>query len=113
MPDFHRIALPAHALVAALATFLPCYLFTIALAPSFKKIAQNQSIKAFVDGITAAVVGALVGAVGVIASRSMLDIPTTLIAITSIFALLYIKKIQEPYIIAVAALLGIVIKLIF
>ncbi|WP_237488012.1 chromate transporter [Hufsiella arboris] len=43
------------ACVAALATFLPCYLFTVALAPSFKKIAQNTSIKAFVDGITAAV----------------------------------------------------------
>jgi len=100
------------ALVAALATFLPCYLFTIALAPSFKKIAKNQSIKAFVDGITAAVVGALVGAVGVIASRSILDIPTTLIAILTIFALLYIKKIQEPYIIAVAAVIGILIKLI-
>ena len=100
------------ALVAALATFLPCYLFTIALAPSFKKIAQNQSIKAFVDGITAAVVGALVGAVGVIATRSILDIPTTLIAIATIFALLYIKKIQEPYIIAVAAVVGVVIKLV-
>jgi chromate transporter len=98
------------ALVAAFATFLPCYLFTIALAPSFKKIAQNQSIKAFVDGITAAVVGALVGAVGVIASRSIVDVPTTLIAITTIFALLYIKQIQEPYIIAVAAVLGVVIK---
>jgi chromate transporter len=99
------------ALVAALATFLPCYLFTIALAPSFKKIAQNKSIKAFVDGITAAVVGALVGSVGVIASRSILDIPTSLIAIATIFALVYIKKIQEPYIIAVAAVLGVVIKL--
>lgn len=100
------------ALVAALATFLPCYLFTIALAPSFKKIAQNKSIKAFVDGITAAVVGALVGAVGVIASRNILDIPTALIAIVTIFALLYIKKIQEPYIIVVAGILGIIIKLI-
>ena len=100
------------ALVAALATYLPCYLFTIALAPSFKKIAQNKSIKAFVDGITAAVVGALVGAVGVIATRSILDIPTTLIAIATIFALLYIKKIQEPYIIAVAAVVGVVIKLV-
>jgi chromate transporter len=100
------------ALIAALATFLPCYLFTIILAPSFKKIAQNQSIKAFVDGITAAVVGALVGAVGVIASRSILDIQTTLIAFAAILALLYIKKIQEPYIIAVAAVVGVVIKLI-
>jgi chromate transporter len=99
------------ALVAALATFLPCYLFTIALAPSFKKIAQNKSIKAFVDGITAAVVGALVGSVGVIATRSILDIPTALIAITTIFALVYIKKIQEPYVIAVSAVVGVVIKL--
>lgn len=98
--------------VAALATFLPCYLFTVIPAPYFKKIAKNKSIKAFVDGITAAVVGALVGAVIVIATRSITDIPTALIAIATIFALLYIKKIQEPYVIAVAALLGIFIKLI-
>ncbi|MBE8723415.1 chromate transporter [Flavobacterium hungaricum] len=98
------------ALVAALATFLPCYLFTIAMAPSFKKIAQNKPVKAFVEGITAAVVGALVGSVIVIAKRSIIDIPTTLIAILSVFALLYIKKIQEPYIILIAAILGIIIK---
>lgn len=98
------------ALVAALATFLPCYIFTIAMAPSFKKIAQNKPVKAFVDGITAAVVGALVGSVIVIAKRSIFDIPTVLIAFLSIFALLYIKKIQEPYIILIAAILGIIIK---
>lgn len=98
------------ALVAALATFLPCYLFTIAMAPSFKKIAQNKPVKAFVDGITAAVVGALVGSVIVIAKRSIIDIPTLLIAFSSIFALIYIKKIQEPYIILIAAILGIIIK---
>ena len=98
--------------VAALATFLPCYLFTVIPAPYFKKIAKNQSIKAFVDGITAAVVGALVGAVIVIATRSIIDISTALIAVATILALLYIKKIQEPYIIAVAAVLGIFIKLI-
>ena len=98
------------ALVAALATFLPCYLFTIAMAPSFKKIAQNKPVKAFVDGITAAVVGALVGSVIVIGKRSIIDIPTVLIALLSIFALLYIKKIQEPYIILTAAILGIIIK---
>jgi chromate transporter len=98
------------ALVAALATFLPCYLFTIAMAPSFKKIAQNKPVKAFVDGITAAVVGALVGSVIVIAKRSIFDIPTVLIAFLSIFAVIYIKKIQEPYIILIAAILGIIIK---
>lgn len=98
------------ALVAALATFLPCYLFTIAMAPSFKKIAQNKPVKAFVYGITAAVVGALVGSVIVIAKRSIIDIPTLLIAFSSILALICIKKIQEPYIIVIAAILGIIIK---
>lgn len=99
------------ALVAALATFLPCYIFTIVMAPYFKKIAQNKPVKAFVEGITAAVIGALVGSVIVIAKRSVIDIPTALIAIASISALLYIKKIQEPYIILVAAFVGIIIKL--
>lgn len=98
------------AAVAALATFLPCYLFTVIPAPYFKKIAKNLSIKAFVDGITAAVIGALVGAVVVIATKSISDIPTALIAIFTILALLYSKKIQEPYLIAAAAVLGIIIK---
>ncbi|MDW8852391.1 chromate transporter [Flavobacterium sp. MMLR14_040] len=99
------------ALTAALATFLPCYLFTIALAPYFKKIAENKSVKAFVEGITAAVIGALVGSVIVIAKRNIIDIPTILIAIATIFSLLYIKKIQEPYIILIAAVLGVIIKI--
>ena len=100
------------ACIAAMATFLPCYLFTVIPAPYFHKIAKNKPVKAFVDGITAAVVGALVGAVIVIAKRSITDIPTALIAIATIFALLYIKKIQEPYIILAAAITGIFIKLI-
>jgi chromate transporter len=54
------------ACIAALAVFLPCYLFTVLLAPSFKRIAKNISIKAFVDGITASVIGALAGVVIVI-----------------------------------------------
>jgi len=100
------------ACIAALATFLPCYLFTVALAPSFKKIAKNTSIKAFVEGITAAVVGALVGSVIVISLRSIIDIPTALIGITAVLALIYVKKLQEPYIIGIAAVIGILTKTI-
>lgn len=99
------------ACVAALATFLPCYFFTVALAPSFKKIAKNTSIKAFVEGITAAVVGALVGSVIVIATRSIVDLVTALIAVITIVALIYIKKLQEPYVILIAAVIGLIIKL--
>ena len=100
------------ACVASLSTFLPCYLFTVIPAPYFKKIAKNASIKAFVDGITAAVVGALMGSVFVIASRSVKDIPTLLIAVTSLLVLIYIKKIKEPVIILSAAIIGIILKLV-
>jgi len=100
------------ACIAALATFLPCYLFTVALAPFFKKIAKNTSIKAFVDGITAAVIGALVGSVIVIGMRSIKDIPTTLIAVAAVLALIYIKKLQEPYLIGIAAIIGLLIKFV-
>ncbi|MBL7972985.1 MAG: chromate transporter [Prolixibacteraceae bacterium] len=98
------------ACVAALATFLPCYLLTVIPAPYFRKYGHNQSIKAFVDGITAAVIGALVGAVVIIGTRSITDIPTILIAIATVFVILYFKKVQEPYIIIVAAIIGLILK---
>ena len=101
------------AVVAALATFLPCYLITVMAATYFKKIAKNTSVKAFVTGITAAVMGALSAAVVIIASRAIIDITTALIALSTILSLLYFKKIQEPVIILIAAMLGLSIKLIF
>jgi len=102
----------AGASVAALSTFLPCFLFTVILAPSFKKISGNTSIKAFVDGITAAVVGALVGSVIIIGIRSIIDIPTALMAVAAVLGLLYVKKLQEPYIILIAATIGLLIKML-
>src|SRR5439155_2182954 len=101
------------ATVAAITTFLPCYLFTILPAPYFHKYGKHPSIKAFVDGITAAVVGALAGSVIVIAIRTIRDIPTAIIAVATIVILLRVKKIKEPQIILVAALIGIILKLLF
>src|SRR5215217_1191992 len=100
------------ATVAALATFLPCYLFTILPAPYFHKYGRHPSIKAFVDGITAAVVGALAGSVVVIAIRTIKDIPTAIIALATIIVLLKSKRVKEPQIILVAALIGIILKLL-
>jgi chromate transporter len=100
------------ACVAALATFLPCYVLTILPAPYFSKIAKNQSIKAFVDGITASVVGALVGAVMVIATQSIVDVTTGIIALATVLGLIYIKNLKEPYVILISAILGLILKAI-
>src|SRR6478736_4511915 len=98
------------ACVAALATFLPCYLFTVIPAPYFKKYGKHPSIKAFVDGVTAAAIGAIVGAVLVLGKRTLLDLPSLGIAIVTIGILIKFKKLQEPFIILAAALLGILLK---
>jgi chromate transporter len=98
------------ACVAALATFLPCYLFTILPAPYFKKFGKHPSIKAFVDGITAAAIGAIIGAVFVLGKRQITDMLAAAIALLTILVLLKYKKVQEPVIIVVAAILGLFIK---
>jgi chromate transporter len=100
------------AVVAALATFIPCYLFTVIPAPYFKKYGKHPAIKAFVDGVTAAAIGAIAGAVLVLGKRTLTDLPTVIIALTTVAVLLKFKKLQEPIIIFVAALVGIILKTI-
>ncbi|HNP24853.1 MAG TPA: chromate transporter [Panacibacter sp.] len=98
------------ACVAALATFLPCYLFTILPAPYFKKYGKHPGIKAFIDGVTAAAIGAIIGAVFVLGKRQLTDVTSVALGAITILVLLKFKKIQEPYIILAAALLGLLIK---
>lgn len=95
--------------VAALATFIPCYLFTVLPAPYFKKYGKLPGVLAFVDGITAAAVGAITGSVIVIARRSIVDLPTLTIALVAVVLLWKFKKLQEPVIVAAAAAAGLVI----
>jgi chromate transporter len=97
------------ACVAALGTFLPCYLFTVLPAPYFKRYGKLPGVKAFVDGITAAAVGAITGSVLVIAKRSLIDMPTIALAIATVLLLWRFKKLQEPVIVVAAALFGLVV----
>ncbi|HTD89370.1 MAG TPA: chromate transporter [Burkholderiales bacterium] len=97
------------AVVAALATFLPCYLFTIIPAPYFKKYGKIPGIVAFVDGVTAAAIGTITGAVVVLGQRSVTDIPTALLAVGTVILLWKMKKLPEPVIIAGAAMIGLLI----
>ena len=100
------------ACVAALATFLPCYLFTILPAPYFQNYGKHPAIKAIVDGITAAAIGAIAGAVLVLGKRTLTDIPSIMIMITTVIILFKFKKIQEPLVIAVAAGVGILLRIV-
>ena len=99
------------ACAAAIGTFLPCYLFTVIPAPYFKKHGKKPAIASFINGVTAAAVGAITGAVIVLGRRSIIDIPTAAIAIITGFILWKTKKVPEPVLILIAALIGLAIKL--
>lgn len=94
------------ACIAAVATFLPCYLFTVLPAPYFKKYGKLPAIIAFVDGITAAAIGAIAGAVIVLAQRSLTDVTTVALALITAALLWKFKKLPEPVIVLSAALIG-------
>jgi chromate transporter len=101
----------AGATVAAVATFLPCYLFTVIPAPYFKKYGKRPGIVAFVDGVTAAAIGAISGAVIVLGQRMIVEDGTPdLFKVGLMVATLAIfisgRKIPEPLIVLGAAIIG-------
>jgi chromate transporter len=103
------------ATLASVATFLPCYLFTIIPAPYFKKYGSRPGIANFVDGVTAAAIGAIGGAVVVLGRRTILDDawqpqwPKVLILLATLGLLASGRKIPEPVIVLAAALVGLLI----
>jgi chromate transporter len=103
----YLVAGPLGAFVAALAVFLPPYLLVIFVAPYYRRFAQNRQVKAFVQGVTAAAVGAIAGAAVILSRRALVDVPTVLIAVITFAALLGFKRIPEPILILAAGVAGI------
>ncbi len=97
------------AVVAAAATFVPCYLLTILPAPYFKQYGKLPGVIAFVDGVTAAAIGAIAGAVIVIGQRSITDLATAALALVTVAVLWRFKKLPEANVVAVAALAGLLL----
>jgi chromate transporter len=93
------------AVAAGIGIFLPVYIFTVVPAPWFSRNRNNVQLKAFVQGATAAATGALSGAVVVLATRAIYDIPTAVIALITL-AVLWRFKIPEPVVVVAAAAVG-------
>ncbi|HTN70808.1 MAG TPA: chromate efflux transporter [Methylomirabilota bacterium] len=98
----------AGSIMASIGIFLPVYIFTIVPAPWFKRHRDNPPLKAFVDGATAAATGAITGAVIVLGSRAITDIPTAIIALVSL-GVLWRFKISEPIIVTISGLIGLIL----
>src|SRR5206468_381789 len=85
------------------------FVFGIVAAPYYRRFAQNRQVKAFVQGVTAAAVGAIAGAAYILARRSLVDLPTVLIGLITLTILILTKKIPEPILILVAGAAGVLL----
>jgi chromate transporter len=98
------------ATLAGLAFVLPSFLMVLALGAIYVHYQGISWMQAVFYGVGAAVIGIIAGAVIVLGKRSIQDVPTALICIAVIALLMLVKKVQEPLIILIAALLGLLIK---
>jgi chromate transporter len=106
----YLVAGPLGGLAAAAGVFLPSYLFVVIPAPYFKRIAKNPWIAAFVEGVTAAATGAIAGAVVVLGRRAIFDLTTAIIAAVTFLVLWKVRRIPEPAIILLAAIVGLLVR---
>jgi chromate transporter len=68
---------------------------------------QNPQVRAFVKGATAAAVGAIAGAAIILGEGAILDVVTGGIFLAAL-AVLYFKKLREPYVVGLAGIVGVV-----
>jgi chromate transporter len=106
----YLVAGPLGAVIAALAVFLPCYLFVIIPAPYYERYATKKGIRDFVAGVTAAAAGAIAGAAIVLGRRSIIDWKTIAICLLTFALLTWVKKIPEPLLIVAAAIAGLLLR---
>jgi chromate transporter len=97
-------------LAAAAGVFLPAYLVVVLMASHFHRLARSARTRAFVDGITAAVTGALAGAVVVLGRRAVVDLPTAALSAGSLVLLLRWRRASEPLLLLAAAAIGITLR---
>jgi chromate transporter len=89
------------------AVFAPPYFFVLIGAPYYRRFANVPQVKAFVQGVSAAAVGAIAGAAYILARRSLIDLPTIVIAIVTYAILSRTKKVPEPILIVAAGIVGV------
>lgn len=100
----------AGATVAALGVFAPVYAITVLVAPHYERLKADAHVRAFVDGVTAAATGAIAGAAFVLGRRSVVDVPTIVIALLTLLVLVRVRRIPEPLVIVAAGIVGVVVK---
>ena len=99
------------AAVATVAIFLPSFAFVGALNPLVRKIRDLDWAAGFLDGVNAAAIALMAGAVIQLRSSAIIDWPTAIIAVAALVALR--MKVNATWLILGAAGFGVVVRLVF
>lgn len=97
------------ATLACAGVFAPPWLLVIVGAPLYRRFAENPQVRAFVQGVTSAAVGAIAGAAFILGKRAIVDWPTLVIAGVSLALLLGRRKVPDPAVILAAGVVGLLI----
>jgi len=95
------------ALVATFFTFVPSWLLLSAISKSYSQATKYENMKIVIEGITAAVIGALIGSVYILA-KDVIKSPFQILLMFLAFGLLLFFKKKEIYILLGFVFLGVV-----
>jgi chromate transporter len=96
------------ALAATLGIFAPAVLFTLWATPVLLRHGESSRLRGFIRGVTAAVVGVLLGTAVLVARSVIGDALTATLALVTLGALLSSRAIPEPLLVAAGGLVGLV-----
>jgi chromate transporter len=103
------VAGPAGAITATIGIFLPAFLFVAMSGHHLRRLRENSTTAAFLDGVNAAAIGLIV-AVAIQLGRDALVDPLTIALAAGALAVLLRFKINSAWLILIAAIIGSIVK---
>ena len=101
----YKVSGLAGAVLALTAISLPSFLMTIAAGHQLRRLRRNARLRAFLKGVSPAVVGMILAAGVSIARGSLVDLPTALLAALCLVAMVRFK-LDSALVVVVAGLIG-------
>jgi chromate transporter len=79
------------AIIATFFVFLPSFVFVLAGAPYIERVRDNRWLQAFLAGASAGVVGVIIVVSLDLIPSALIDLPTTVIALTAFLLIVVVK----------------------
>lgn len=97
-------------IVSTVCIFLPTFIFVLILAQKIHKFKDNFYLQSLIKGANAAAIGAIISTAFLLSKDALVDITTIIFFLVAVL-ILFLTKFKDIYLILLAALVGILIKM--